>query len=119
LRVIVEKSGDEVGRRGAKFIASLVRRKPDCVLGLATGSSPLGVYAELIRMHREEDLDFSRVTTFNLDEYVGLGPTHEHSYRYFMQSNLFDHITCNCSGSARMGISLSTNPARRSAAVHD
>ena len=92
MRVIVEKTADEVSRRAARFIASLVRRKPDCVLGLATGGSPLGVYAELIRLHRDEDLDFSQVTTFNLDEYVGLGPTHEQSYRYFMQSNLFDHI---------------------------
>lgn len=92
MRVIVEKTPDDVCRRAARFMASLVRRKPDCVLGLATGSSPLGVYAELIRMHRDEDLDFSGVTTFNLDEYVGLGPTHEQSYRHFMQANLFDHI---------------------------
>src|SRR4029078_11769993 len=66
--------------------------KPKCVLGLATGSTPLGLYRELIRLHRDEGLDFSRVVTFNLDEYVGLGPTHPQSYRYFMQSNLFDHI---------------------------
>ena len=92
LRVIVENLPDEVGQRGAKFIAALVRRKPDCVLGLATGGTPLGVYAELIRLHRVEGLDFSRVTTFNLDEYVGLGPTHPQSYRYFMQQELFNHI---------------------------
>ena len=67
-------------------------RKPDCVLGLATGSTPLGLYQELIRQHREEGLDFSRVTTFNLDEYVGLAPSHPQSYRAFMQTNLFDHI---------------------------
>ena len=92
MRVIIESSADEVSRRGAKFIAGLVRRKPDCVLGLATGGTPLGVYAELIRMHREDDLDFSQVTTFNLDEYVGLAATHLQSYRHFMQSNLFDHV---------------------------
>jgi glucosamine-6-phosphate deaminase len=62
------------------------------VLGLATGSTPQGTYGELIRMHREEDLDFSQVVTFNLDEYVGLEPTHPQSYRYFMQTSLFDDI---------------------------
>lgn len=92
MRVIIEKTSEEVGRRAAQVVAELVRRKPQCVLGLATGGTPLGAYKELIRMHREEGLDFSRVTTFNLDEYVGLGPTHPQSYRYFMQKNLFDHI---------------------------
>ena len=92
MRVIIEKNAQEVSRRGASFIAELIRRKPNCVLGLATGSTPLGVYQELIRMHKEERLDFSLVTTFNLDEYVGLAPTHNQSYRYFMQSNLFNHI---------------------------
>jgi glucosamine-6-phosphate deaminase len=92
LRVIIEESDEAVSRRGARLIASLVQKKPDCVLGLATGGTPLGAYRELIRMHREDGLDFSRVTTFNLDEYVGLDPTHSQSYRYFMQSNLFDHI---------------------------
>ena len=92
MRVIIENSADEVSRRGANFIAALVRRKPDCVLGLATGGTPLGVYAELIRLHREEALDFSQVTTFNLDEYVGLAAAHPQSYRFFMQQNLFDHL---------------------------
>ena len=91
MRVIVESSQD-VGRRSAEFIAALVRRRPDCVLGLATGAAPLVVYQELIRLHREDGLDFSRVTTFNLDEYVGLGPGHGQSFRYFMQRRLFDHI---------------------------
>lgn len=92
MRVIIEKNGQEVSRRAAKFFDELVRSKPNCVLGLATGSTPLGVYQELSRMHREEGLDFSLVTTFNLDEYVGLEPTHPQSYRYFMQDNLFNHI---------------------------
>lgn len=92
MRVIIESNPETVSRRAAKFVADLVRRKPDCVLGLATGSSPLGMYRELARLHRDEGLDFSRVTTFNLDEYVGLGPAHPSSYRYFMQENLFNHI---------------------------
>ncbi len=92
MRVIVEKDKEGVARRAAQFVAALVRKRPNCVLGLATGGTPLGMYAELIRLHREEGLDFSRVVTFNLDEYVGLSATHPQSYRYFMQQNLFDHI---------------------------
>jgi glucosamine-6-phosphate deaminase len=92
MRVIVERDLPSVSRRAAQFVADLVRRKPTCVLGLATGSTPLGMYAELIRMHRQEGLDFSRVVSFNLDEYVGLGPNHPQSYRHFMQENLFQHV---------------------------
>jgi glucosamine-6-phosphate deaminase len=92
MRVIVERDKDGVSRRAAQLVASLVRRRPTCVLGLATGGTPLGMYAELIRMHRDEGLDFSRVVTFNLDEYVGLSGSHPHSYRHFMQQNLFDHV---------------------------
>src|SRR4051812_48958767 len=66
VRVIIEPDCDAASRRAAKFAADLVRKKPDCVLGLATGSTPLGVYRELIRLHKEENLDFSHVTTFNL-----------------------------------------------------
>src|SRR4051812_20069356 len=77
---------------GAKIIASVVREKPNAVLGLATGRTPLRLYQELIRLHRDEGLDFSRITTFNLDEYVGLPATNDQSYRYFMRENLFRHI---------------------------
>lgn len=92
MRVIIEPTPDNVDRRAARFVADLVRRKPNCVLGLATGTTPLGTYRELIRLHRDEGLDFSQVTTFNLDEYVGLAPSHPQSYRYFMQKNLFEHL---------------------------
>jgi glucosamine-6-phosphate deaminase len=92
MRVIVEKDADSVSRTSAQFLAAVVRRKPTCVLGLATGGTPLGMYRELVRMHREEGLDFSRVVTFNLDEYVGLSGTHPQSYRYFMQKNFFDQV---------------------------
>ena len=77
---------------GADMIERIVREKPDCCLGLATGSSPIGMYQELSRRCKEEGLDFSKVSTVNLDEYIGLEPTHDQSYRYFMDSNLFDHI---------------------------
>ncbi len=92
MRVVIKTDAASVTQFAANKIAELVRAKPDCVLGLATGSSPLGTYQELIRMHRDEGLDFSRVTTFNLDEYVGLSGTDPQSYRFFMQTNLFDHI---------------------------
>jgi glucosamine-6-phosphate deaminase len=92
VRVIIESDAEAASRRAARFVAELIRKKPNCVLGLATGSTPLMAYRELIRLHQEESLDFSQVTTFNLDEYVGLGPTHPQSYRHFMQQSLFDHI---------------------------
>ncbi|NLE39685.1 MAG: glucosamine-6-phosphate deaminase, partial [Pirellulaceae bacterium] len=72
--------------------ARVLNAKPNAVLGLATGSTPLGLYKELVRMHNDEGLDFSQVTTFNLDEYVGLTKKHPQSYHYFMHENLFKHI---------------------------
>lgn len=92
MRVVIEPDAAAVSRRAARLVASLVRRQPACVLGLPTGGTPLGTYKELARMHQEEGLDFSQVTSFNLDEYVGLDPAHDQSYRYFMQENLFRHI---------------------------
>ena len=90
--VLVTKDYDEMSKEAAKRVAAMVRKKPDCVLGLATGSTPIGLYKELVRMHKEEGLDFSKVTTFNLDEYVGLPPEHNQSYHYFMWENFFKHI---------------------------
>jgi len=92
MRVIIEKDYQAMSKRAAQLVADVVRKKPDAVLGLATGSTPIGLYKELIRMHREEGLDFSKVTTFNLDEYYGLAPDHPQSYHYFMHQELFDHI---------------------------
>jgi len=90
--VIVKDSYDLMSNEAAKIVADRLRKKPNLVLGLATGSTPLGLYKELIRMHREEGLDFTKVTTFNLDEYVGIPPEHDQSYHYFMWENLFKHI---------------------------
>lgn len=90
--VIVKDDYEGISKEAAQKVAELVRKKPDCVLGLATGSTPLGLYKELIRMHKEESLDFSKVTTFNLDEYIGLPPEHEQSYHHFMWENFFKHI---------------------------
>lgn len=92
MKVIVAENYSEQSRLAADVIEKIVREKPDCCLGLATGSSPVGMYQELARRCRKEGLDFSRVCSVNLDEYIGLEPTHDQSYRYFMDSNLFDHI---------------------------
>jgi glucosamine-6-phosphate deaminase len=90
--VIIKEDYNAVSGEAAKIIADRLRKKPTMVLGLATGSTPVGLYRELIRLHRETGLDFSKVTTFNLDEYVGLPPDHSQSYRTFMRENLFAHI---------------------------
>ncbi len=92
MRVIIQDTEDQASQRAAQFIARLVKQKPSCVLGLATGTTVLPVYQDLIQWHRNEGLDFSRVTTFNLDEYVGLGASDRHSFRWFMQEHLFNHI---------------------------
>jgi glucosamine-6-phosphate deaminase len=93
--VLIKDNSHQMSTEAAKQVASLVRKKPDCVIGFATGSTPLGLYKELIRMHKKEGLDFSKVTSFNLDEYVGLPPSHDQSYHYFMWENLFKHININ------------------------
>ena len=90
--VIVKDNYDQISKEAAQMVADRLRKKPNLVLGLATGSTPLGLYRELIRMHKKEGLDFSKIITFNLDEYVGLLPTHKQSYAYFMNKNLFAHI---------------------------
>lgn len=82
----------ELSRQAARIIADAMRKKPDLRLGLATGDTQLGVYRELVRMHREEHLDFSRVITFNLDEYIGLPAGHPQSFRAVMRTALFDHV---------------------------
>lgn len=92
MEVIVKDNYEAVSALAAHMIADVVRGNPDCVLGLATGSTPLSTYKELIRMHREEELDFSLVTTFNLDEYVGLRPGHQQAYQFFMKEEFFKHI---------------------------
>ncbi|HHW93519.1 MAG TPA: glucosamine-6-phosphate deaminase [Clostridiaceae bacterium] len=92
MRIMIVADEQEMSIKTAMIIADIVRRKPDAVLGLPTGSTPLGTYRELARMYREENLDFSRVHTINLDEYVGLSKYHPQSYRSYMRKQLFDHI---------------------------
>lgn len=92
MKVIVTKNYDELSKVAANEMASVVKNNPKAILGLATGGSPIGMYKELIRMNKEGEIDFSNVTTVNLDEYVGLSGDHPQSYRYFMNENLFNHI---------------------------
>src|SRR5262245_61205008 len=90
--VILRKNYDDLSHEAARLVADRLRKKPNLVLGLATGSTPLGLYRALIDLHKREGLDFSKVTTFNLDEYIGLPPSHEQSYHHFMHENFFKHI---------------------------
>lgn len=92
MKFITTNTYEKLSRQAANIISAQVIMKPDCVLGLATGSSPVGVYKQLIEWYNKGDIDFSQVTSVNLDEYVGLTGDHPQSYRYFMQTNFFDHI---------------------------
>lgn len=92
MRIYREETYEKMSRRAANVIAAQLITKPDSVLGLATGSSPLGIYENLINAYKAGDLDFSQVKSINLDEYVGLSPEHDQSYRYFMDKNLFDQV---------------------------
>jgi glucosamine-6-phosphate deaminase len=92
MKVLVVKSKEEMGQVAACLIADDMKRKSPHVLGLATGSTPIPLYQALIKLNKAKKIDFSTTITFNLDEYVGLKPTHDQSYRYFMNQQLFDHI---------------------------
>ncbi len=95
MQVRIYDQEEELASQAATIVEKLVRRKPDCVLGLAASSTPIPTYRELIRRHREEGLDFSRVTTFNLDEYVGLDPRHPRSLTQLMEEILFSGVNLN------------------------
>jgi len=92
MKIIKLKDKAEVGQATAKIFIEQINGKPNSVLGLATGSSPIETYQDLIKAYENHEVSFKDVTTFNLDEYVGLKPGDEQSYRYFMDHNLFDHI---------------------------
>lgn len=92
MRIYCAKDYYHASRVAANIISAQVIMKPDCVLGLATGSTPIGTYEQLIRWYEKGDLDFSETHSINLDEYRGLQPENKQSYRYFMNTHLFDHI---------------------------
>lgn len=95
MKIYKAKDYEELSRKAANIIASQVLMKPDCVLGLATGSTPIGTYRQLIEWYNKGDLDFSSVKSVNLDEYRGLTRDNDQSYYYFMYNNLFKHININ------------------------
>lgn len=92
MRVVTARDYDQMSRKASYIVASRVILNPKCILGLATGDTPKGLYRELVRLFRLGDVDFSGVTTFNLDEYVGLAPDHPNSYQSYMKENLFRFI---------------------------
>lgn len=95
MRIIKAKDYDDLSRKAANVISAQVLLKPDCVLGLATGSTPIGTYKQLIEWYEKGDLDFSAAKSVNLDEYRGLTKDNDQSYYYFMYNNLFKHININ------------------------
>ncbi|RPJ09789.1 MAG: glucosamine-6-phosphate deaminase [Spirochaetaceae bacterium] len=95
MEIIIAKNYDEMSKISAGIIACEIRKRHDLVLGLATGDTPIGTYNALVDMHKKDGLDFSKVKSFNLDEYIGLAPLHPNSYNFFMRENLFKHININ------------------------
>ena len=95
MKIYVTEDYQSMSRKAANILSAQIILKPTSVLGLATGSTPVGMYKQLVIWYEKGDLDFAGVKTVNLDEYVGLEPTHEQSYRRFMQVNFFDHININ------------------------
>ncbi|MCF6095561.1 glucosamine-6-phosphate deaminase [Thermovorax subterraneus] len=92
MKLIIAKDYAEMSKKAAQIIAEEIKKKPNLVLGLATGATPVGTYRELVKMYKNGEVDFSRVITFNLDEYLGLSHDDERSYHYYMYSNFFDHV---------------------------
>lgn len=92
MRIYIAKDYEEMSRKAAGIVSAQIIMKPECVLGLATGSTPVGLYKQLIEWYRNGDLDFSGVRTVNLDEYKGISRENDQSYYYFMHQNLFDHV---------------------------
>ena len=95
MRIIITDSYEKMGLEAANIVAGQIYLKPNSVLGLATGSTPVSMYQRLAAVHKSVGLDFSEVTTFNLDEYIGMSPENPQSYHYFMQENFFRHININ------------------------
>lgn len=92
MKVIVVKDYEELSKKGAEIIANVIKENPACTLGLATGSSPIGTYQNLVAMNKKGEISFKDVKSYNLDEYCGIDRTHPQSYYYFMHDNLFNHV---------------------------
>lgn len=110
MKIYVADNDKGMSRKAASILAAQISLKPCSVLSLATGSTPIGMYAQLVEWHKAGDLDFSAVRTVNLDEYVGLAPDHDQSYRYFMNHHLFDHVNID-KGNTHVPNGLAADPA--------
>lgn len=95
MKLLVVKDYEEMSKVAAETFKEVINEKPEAILGLATGSTPVGLYKYLIEMNKNKEIDFSKIKTVNLDEYVGLGEESPQSYRYFMNENLFNHVNIN------------------------
>lgn len=95
MQIIIASDYADMSRKAADVIAAQIKNKPSSILGLATGSTPIGLYAELVKDYEAGSISFSQIQSFNLDEYRGLEGAHDQSYRYFMNTNLFDHVDIN------------------------
>ena len=111
IKIIASKTADMAGIAAAEVLADIVKAKPDAVLGLATGSSPIGMYKELIAKCKRGEISFKNVKSVNLDEYVGLSADHDQSYAYFMSTNLFNHIDID-KKNTNLPNGLAENPAQ-------
>ncbi len=100
MKFIITKDYNEMSQKAAEVLAEVIKNKPDCVLGLATGETPIGMYDVLVDMYNAGELDFSRVSSVNLDEYYPITPDNDQSYRYFMNKNLFDRVNINKANTA-------------------
>ena len=115
MKIIVVKNYKEMSERSAEIIADVVKKKPDCVLGLATGDTPIGMYDCLVDGYKKGELDFSKVSSVNLDEYYPITPDNDQSYRYFMNHQLFDHINID-KNNTNVPDGLASDPAAACAA---
>ena len=95
MKIYMTEDYQTMSRKAANILSAQIILKPNSVLGLATGSTPVGMYKQLVTWYEKGDLDFAEIKTVNLDEYVGLEPTHEQSYRYFMEEHLFSRVNIN------------------------
>lgn len=95
MQIIIKENYDQMSEEASKLLIDLIKSKPNALLGLATGSTPIGLYKNLVDAHKNEGLSFKDIKTVNLDEYIGLPPEHEESYRFFMNEQLFNHIDIN------------------------
>ncbi|WP_434328557.1 glucosamine-6-phosphate deaminase [Mycoplasma capricolum subsp. capricolum] len=110
MKVIILENQDQVANKAAQIIKDQIKAKPNCVLGLATGSTPIKTYEKLIKMYQENQISFKDVTSFNLDEYKDIDPTNKQSYHYFMQHQLFDFIDINKNNCYIPNANLYENP---------